>query len=194
MKVRPVKTRLQTGHVSLRITAYRPYSRYIIYTKLRCVKPKLVGLIPQEFDAHFPKIARVQKNKIQLDCSRWYTIANTRFFPFDIDPMVMVTPNVVEYPQHHVMIEWSTYAPVKFEVATSNRLGDAFTRQFDLWPWYWPCRGPSTLCDLWTCKNLSCNVLQFRNKIHYLTSDLDFWVKASKIMPSTLFIMWPIQD
>ena len=51
----------------------------------------------------------------RLDCSRWYTIANTCFFTFDLDIGVMVTQNVAEYPSHHV-----THGPGKFEVATSN--------------------------------------------------------------------------
>ena len=37
---------------------------------------------------------------------------------FDLDLGVKVTQNVAQYPLHHV-----TYAPVKFEVATSNSLG-----------------------------------------------------------------------
>ena len=35
-----------------------------------------------------------------LECSRWYTMANTRFFTFDLDLGVMVTQNVAEYPPH----------------------------------------------------------------------------------------------
>ena len=53
-------------------------------------------------------------------------MANTRFFTFDLDPGGMVTQSVAQYPPHHV-----TYAPVKFEVATSKDLGYAFTRKFD---------------------------------------------------------------
>ena len=38
---------------------------------------------------------------------------------------VKVTPNVAQYPLHHV-----TYSATKFEVAKSNRLGgDTFTRK-----------------------------------------------------------------
>ena len=39
----------------------------------------------------------------------------------------MVTQNVAQYPPHHFAC-----APAKFEVATSNGLGDAFTRKCDL--------------------------------------------------------------
>ena len=39
---------------------------------------------------------------MKLECSLWYTIANTRFFTFDLDLGVMVTQNVAEYPSHHV--------------------------------------------------------------------------------------------
>ena len=43
---------------------------------------------------------------------------------FDLDPKVKVTRNVTQYPLHHVI-----YAPTKFEVATSNGLGeDTITR------------------------------------------------------------------
>ena len=45
---------------------------------------------------------------------------------FDLDLGVKVTQNVVQYPLQHV-----TYAPAKFEVATSNSLGeDTFTRKY----------------------------------------------------------------
>ena len=46
---------------------------------------------------------------------------------FGVDPKVKgvkVTQNVAQYPLHHV-----TYAPTKFDVATSKGLGDAFTRK-----------------------------------------------------------------
>ena len=39
---------------------------------------------------------------------------------------VKVTPNIIQYHLHNV-----TYAPVKFEVATANNLGEeAFTRKY----------------------------------------------------------------
>ena len=37
---------------------------------------------------------------------------------FDVDLWVEVTQNVAQYPLHHV-----TYAPAKFEIATSSSLG-----------------------------------------------------------------------
>ena len=42
---------------------------------------------------------------------------------FDLDLGVKVTQDVAQYPLHDV-----TCAPVKFEVATSNGLGDAIIR------------------------------------------------------------------
>ena len=50
--------------------------------------------------------------------------ALTRKYIIDLDLGVKVTQNVAQYPLHHV-----TYAPAKFEVATSNSLGDPFTRK-----------------------------------------------------------------
>ena len=45
---------------------------------------------------------------------------------YDLDLGVKVTQNVVLYLPNHI-----TYAPAKFEVATSNNLGeDAFTRKY----------------------------------------------------------------
>ena len=45
---------------------------------------------------------------------------------YDLDLWVKVTPNVVLCPPNHM-----TFAPAKFEVATSNSLGeDAFTRKY----------------------------------------------------------------
>ena len=49
---------------------------------------------------------------------------------FDLDLGINHTKDVAKYSIHHV-----TYAHAKFEVATSNGLGDAFTRKntsFDL--------------------------------------------------------------
>ena len=44
---------------------------------------------------------------------------------FDLDLGVKVTQNVAQYPRHHV-----TYAPAKFDIATSHGGGeDAFTRK-----------------------------------------------------------------
>ena len=46
------------------------------------------------------------------------------FLTFDLDLGVKVTRNVTQFPLHHVI-----YAPIKFEVATSNGLGeDTITR------------------------------------------------------------------
>ena len=52
---------------------------------------------------------------------------------YDLDLGVKVTYNVAQYSTHHVI-----YAPAKFEVAKSNRLGDkAFTRKYIIWPLPW---------------------------------------------------------
>ena len=65
-----------------------------------------------------------------------YLQENT-FLTFDLDRTVKVTRNIVQYPLHHV-----TYAPVKFEVNTSNGLGgNTFTRKYII------CSIPSSLCD-----------------------------------------------
>ena len=85
-----------------------------------------------------------------------------------------------------------TFAPAKFEVATSNSLGeDAFTRKYNIWPW--PsgqghtkcCPVPSTSFDLCTYRVLSYYVKSFRRwsiykKIKYLTFDLDLGVKVTQ--------------
>ena len=45
---------------------------------------------------------------------------------YDLDLVVEVTQNVVQYPPNHM-----TYAPAKFEAATSNSLGeDGFSRKY----------------------------------------------------------------
>ena len=94
-----------------------------------------------------------------------------------------------------------TFAPAKFEVATSNSFGeDAFTRKYIIWPW--PsgqchtkcCPVPSTSCDLCTYRVWSYYVKSFRRrsiykKIQYLTFDLDLGVKVTQMLPSTLYIM-----
>ena len=49
---------------------------------------------------------------------------------FDLEIRVKVTGNSFQYLLHHV-----TYAPVKFEVSTSNcEGGDAFTRKYIIFP------------------------------------------------------------
>ena len=46
------------------------------------------------------------------------------YLTFDLDLGVKVTRNITQYPLHHVI-----YAPTKFEVSTSNGLGeDTITR------------------------------------------------------------------
>ena len=42
-----------------------------------------------------------------------------QYLTFDLDLGVKVTQNVAQYPLHHV-----TYSATKFEVASSNRLGE----------------------------------------------------------------------
>ena len=85
-----------------------------------------------------------------------------------------------------------TFAPAKFEVATSNSLGeDAFRRKYINLPW--PsgqghtkcCPVPSTTCDLCTYRVWSYYVKSFRRrsiykKIQYLTFDLDLGVKVTQ--------------
>ena len=99
------------------------------------------------------------------------------------------TSNVVQCPPNHM-----TFASAKFEIATSNILGeDAFTRKYIIWPWpsgqghtkY--CPVPSTLWDLCTYRVWSYYVKTFRRrsiykKIQYLsqlTFDLDLGVKVT---------------
>ena len=115
---------------------------------------------------------------------------------YDLDLVVKVTQNVVQYPLN------MTYAPAKFEVATSNSLGeDGLTRKYIIWPWPW-CQGhtkccpvASTSCDLCTRELWSCYVQWFRRrriykKIHYLT--LTPRSRSHEVLPSTLYIMWPM--
>ena len=73
---------------------------------------------------------------------------------------------------------------------------------FDLWPWPWGqghtkcCPVPSTSCDLFSYKVWSCYVSPLRmrynyKKIQYLT--LTLGSRSHKMLPSTLYIMWPFQ-
>ena len=108
---------------------------------------------------------------------------------YDLDLVVKVTQNFIQYSPNHM-----TYAPAKFEVATSNSLGeDGFTRKYIIWGHTKCCPVPSTSCDLCTCKHWSCYFQWFRRrciykKIHYLT--LTPRSKSHKVLPSTLDIMW----
>ena len=69
---------------------------------------------------------------------------------------------------HHV-----TYAPAKFEVATFNNLGDAFTRQYTIWSYdHMKCQPrPSTSCVQCVCRVWSCYVQRFRRGYNYKKHD-----------------------
>ena len=64
---------------------------------------------------------------------RRYIYKKIHYLIFDLDLVVKVTPNVAQYPLHHV-----TYSATKFEVATLKGLGEAFTRKFNIWPLTFP--------------------------------------------------------
>ena len=135
--------------------------------------------------------------------------AFTRNSIFDLDLGVKVTQNVAQYPLHHV-----NHPATKFEVARSNRLGgDTFTRKFNIWPLTLTLGSrshkmlPSTLYIMWPfqLQKLKLLVKRLRRRciykiIQYLTFDLDLGVltltlgsRSHKMLPSTLYIMWPIQ-
>ena len=103
---------------------------------------------------------RNNKNNFQLDFSRWYTIANTRFLS-----------------NQSICKVWS---PRVEEMHLQEKT------LFDLWLWgqghMKHCPVPSTSCDLCTCKVWICYVKWFRRrciykKKHYLT--FDFRVKVT---------------
>ena len=121
--------------------------------------------------------------------------AFTRNSIFDLDLGVKVTQNVAQYPLHHV-----NHPATKFEVARSYRLGgDTFTRKFNIWPWPWGqghtkcCPVPSTSCDLFSYKVWSCYVKRLRRCIYKKIQYLTLGSRSHKMLPSTLYTMWPIQ-
>ena len=91
-------------------------------------------------------IVQVGEKQNELDCSRWYTIANILSLTLTLRPRSNKT---AQFPLHQVF-----YAPAKFGVAVSNGV-DVFTRNtlFDL-----DLRSyimlPCTLysMDIYTCK------------------------------------------
>ena len=91
---------------------------------------------------------------------------------FDHNLGVKVTQNVAQYPRHYV-----TYAPAKFDIATSHGWGeDAFTRKY-IKGHTKCCPVPSTSCDLCTYRVWIYYVKSFRRrsiykKIQYLTFDI----------------------
>ena len=76
------------------------------------------------------------KNKTPVDCTPSQTPTS---LPMTLEGKVM--RNVVLYALHHV-----TYAPGKYENATSNGLGDAFIRKYII--------GPFDI-GLWVTRNIS---------------------------------------
>ena len=69
----------------------------------------------------------MQRQNLKLLLPKHYEemhIKKIHYLTFDLDLGVKVTRNVTQYPLHHVI-----YAPTKFQVATSNCLGeDTITR------------------------------------------------------------------
>ena len=106
----------------------------------------------------------------------------------------------------HCPLHYVPYVPAKFDIATANGEGDAYTRKQVIWPWpqghggqghmkY--CSVPSTSCDLCTSKFWCCYIPWSRRrciykKIHYLT--LTLGSRSHEILPITLDIMWPMHQ
>ena len=66
----------------------------------------------------------MHRQNLKLLLRKVYEEMHLHYLTFDLDLGVKVTRNVTQYPLHHVI-----YAPTKFEVATSNGLGeDTITR------------------------------------------------------------------
>ena len=81
---------------------------------------------------------------------------------FDLWPWGQGHWNVAHYPLHHV-----TYAPTKFEVATSKDWGeDVFTRKYIIWPLTLTVGPrshkmlPTTLCIMWPMQAATSNSLR----------------------------------
>ena len=79
---------------------------------------------------------------------------------YDLDLVVKVTQKVVQYPPNHM-----TNAPAKFEVTTSNSIGeDGFTRKYIIWPLTLGLRShetsPSTLYIMWSMHLQSLKLLR----------------------------------
>ena len=123
-----------------------------------------------------------------------------QYWTFDLDLRVKVTRNVAQYPLHHV-----TYSATKFEVATPKGLGgDAFTRKFNIWPWPWvkvtrnvaqyPLHHVTYLATKFavaTSKGLGGDAITRKFNIWPLT--LTLGSRSHEMLPSTLYIVWPIQ-
>ena len=127
---------------------------------------------------------------------------------FDLDLRFKVTLNVVQCPLHHV-----TYAPTEFEVTTSKALGgEEFTRNsiFDLWPWPWGqghtkvkvtqnvaqyplhhVTHPATKFEV--AKSNRLGVDTFTRKFNIWPLTLTLGSRSHKMLPSSLYIMWPFQ-
>ena len=67
------------------------------------------------------------QKEFEVTTSKVLGEAFTRNSIFDLVLGVKVTQNIAQYPLHHV-----THPATKFEVARSNRLGDTFTRKFNI--------------------------------------------------------------
>ena len=95
---------------------------------------------------------------------------------YDLDLVVKVTQNVVQYPPNHM-----TYAHAKFEVVTSNSLGeDGFTRKYIIWPWPWRSHemSHSTLDIMWPMhrQNLKLLLPKVYEEMHLQKNTLyDLW-------------------
>ena len=106
-----------------------------------------------------------------------------------------------QYPLHHV-----TYPATKFEVATSNPLGgDTFTRIYIIWSFtltfkvtqnvaQYPLHHvtySATKFEVATFKGLGGDA--FTRKFNIWPLTLTLGSRSHEMLPSTLYIMWPIQ-
>ena len=148
------------------------------------------------FNIMFNNLSKYQHNK---SSSRWYTIANTRFLPLTFTlgkawgqghtKCCLVPPTSCHLCICKVWrcyVQWLRRRCINKKIH-NRTLGHGHIRC---------CPVPSTSYNLCTCKIWSCYDQQFRRrciykKIHYLT--LILGSRSHKMLPSTLYIMWPMQ-
>ena len=135
------------------------------FTSVRFEHKIVNTFLPISFNMFWVLKKNIERNK--KDCSRWYTIVNTRFLPlvFTMGQGYMkCCPIPSKECDQCTCKVWSCYV--------QQLIGeDAFARKYSIWPWTWQ-QGheilPSTLYIMWPMQLLSLKLLLQENIVFVL--------------------------
>ena len=117
---------------------------------------------------------------------------------FDLDLQVKVTLNVAQCPLHYVTL--CTYRVWGYYVKSFRRR--SIYKKFNIWPWPWVTQNvaqyplhhvnhPATKFEIARSNRLGGDT--FTRKFNIWSLTLTLGSRSHKMLPSTLYIMWPFQ-